>query len=257
LRRAAQSESEKTRNGHAVFFVLILRNLIDFGTLGCRRVGISHGRHQESDMQGTALHATLAVGLLAAATIIPLSGAEAAPIQFGDSYYEFVPEEAVSWADASAAASASTFMGVNGHLATVTSAGENDFLLDIGPSFLGAQGAWLGGAVDASQAARWAVGPEAGQLFTFSNFGGSEPNDGPSNVWMNLGSVLAGIANGQWADAAGGLNSAGNQIAGYFVEYQVGTVPLPAALPLMLTGLAGFGFIGWRRKRAMGALSVD
>jgi len=59
------------------------------------------------------------------------------------------------------------------------------------------------------------------------------------------------------ARAANGLSGVTDQIVGYFVEYQVGTVPLPAALPLMLTGLAGFGFLGWRRKRMMGRISAD
>jgi hypothetical protein len=205
---------------------------------------------QENDMRCTVSRAMLAASLLAAATILPLSGAEAAPVQFGDSFYEFVPEESVTWADASAAASSKVFMGVNGHLATVTSSAENNFLVDLGPVFSTAQGAWLGGAVDATQTGRWAVGPEAGQLFTFSNFAAGEPNEGPSNVFVYLSSTLGG----QWADAAAGVSSA---IAGYFVEYQTGTVPLPAALPLMLTGLAGFGFLGWRRKRAVGTLAAD
>jgi len=201
-------------------------------------------------MRCSATRAIVTAGLLMAAAIIPLShAAEAAPVQFGSSFYEFIPGEAFSWNDANAAASASTFMGAQGHLATVTSSGENDFLLGLVTPLTTPQGSWLGGAVDASQQARWAVGPEAGQLFTFSNFGGVEPNDGPSNVYMNIGTVIAGVATGQWADAANGLNSGVDQVAGYFVEYQVGTVPLPAALPLMLTGLAGFGLLGWRRKR--------
>jgi len=199
----------------------------------------------------------LAAGLLVAAALIPLGQANAAPVQFGSSFYEYISDEAISWTAASAAASASTFMGAQGHLATVTSSGENDFLLGLVTPLSTPQGAWLGGAVDPTQQARWVVGPEAGQLFTFSNFGGVEPNDGPSNVYMNIGSVFAGIATGQWADAAGGLSSASDAIAGYFVEYQVGTVPVPAALPLMLTGLAGFGVVGWRRRRMMGDSSKE
>lgn len=201
-------------------------------------------------MQRTAYRATLAAGLLAAAVILPLGGAEAAPVQFGNSFYEFIPDESVTWSAANTAASARTFNGVNGHLATVTSAAENDFLVDLGPVFATAQGAWLGGAVDATQTGRWAVGPEAGQLFTFTNFAAGEPNEGPSNIFAYLSADLPG----QWADAAAGISG---EIAGYFVEYQTGTVPLPAALPLMLTGLAGFGFLGWRRKRATGALVAD
>jgi hypothetical protein len=202
----------------------------------------------------SASRGVLAAVLLAGAGLLALAQeAEATPIQFGSSYYEYVPDEAISWDNASAAATASTFMGAQGHLATITSSSENDFVLGLITPLIVTQGAWLGGAVDASQQARWAVGPEAGHLFTFSNFGGVEPNNGPSNVYMNIGSAFAGIATGQWADAANGLSGAGDQIAGYFVEYQVGTVPLPAALPLMLTGLAGFGVLGWRRKRVLSA----
>jgi len=209
-------------------------------------------------MRWTTSRAMLTAGLLVGAAVSPLGGAaEAAPIQFGSSFYEYIPDEAASWNEASAAASASTFMGAQGHLATVTSSAENDFVLGLITPLATTQGAWLGGAVDASQQATWAVGPEAGQLFTFNNFGGIEPNDGPSNVYMNIGLAFAGIATGQWADAANGLSGAGDQIAGYFVEYQVGTVPLPAALPLLLTGLAGFGALGWRRKRMIGTRAAD
>jgi hypothetical protein len=199
----------------------------------------------------------LTAALLLGTAIIPLDRADAAPIQFGSNFYEYVPDEAISWNNASAAASGATFMGVHGHLATVTSSAENNFLLGLTTTLPTPQGAWLGGAVDASQQASWAVGPEGGQLVTFSNFGAGQPNEGPGNFYMNIGSAFVGVATGQWADAANGLNSAANQIAGYFVEYQVGTVPLPAALPLMLTGLAGFGVLGWRRKRAMSALAAD
>lgn len=31
---------------------------------------------------------------------------------------------------------------------------------------------------------------------------------------------------------------------------QVSAVPLPAALPLMMTGLAGLGFAGWRKRKS-------
>jgi hypothetical protein len=41
---------------------------------------------------------------------------------------------------------------------------------------------------------------------------------------------------------------------GFFVDYQVAHVPLPAAFPLFGTGLGILGFMGWRRRRAEGRL---
>jgi hypothetical protein len=208
-------------------------------------------------MRCSTTRASVTIGLLLGAFVAISHPAQAVPVQFGSNYYEFVPGEAYSWNTANADANARSFMGVNGHLATITSQAENDFLLGLTSPVPGVQGAWLGGAVDGANQASWAVGPEGGQLVTFSNFGTGQPNEGPGNFYMNIGAAVAGLLAGQWADAAGGLSTGGNQIAGYFVEYQVGTVPLPAALPLMLTGLAGFGVVGWRRRRAMRNAAVD
>jgi hypothetical protein len=36
----------------------------------------------------------------------------------------------------------------------------------------------------------------------------------------------------------------------------IGTVPLPATLPLFATGLAGLGLLGWRRKKKVAVLSA-
>jgi hypothetical protein len=68
----------------------------------------------------------------------------------------------ISWDNASAEAATFEFQGVTGHLATITSAEENEFLRQarmLGPFWIGAsdrdvEGEW-----------RWVVGPEAGTLF--------------------------------------------------------------------------------------------
>jgi hypothetical protein len=54
----------------------------------------------------------------------------AAPIYYSGTgnYYEVVSADAISWNNAQTAASSSSFWGVNGYLATLTSSGENDFV---------------------------------------------------------------------------------------------------------------------------------
>ena len=179
------------------------------------------------------------------------SPARAVPVQFGTNYYEFVSDVDVSWVDASSAAAGMTYLGVNGHLATVTSIGENSFLAGIVTPYGSFAGSWLGGT-----ATGWVVGPETGQSYSYTNWGGIEPNNPPSNAYMNVGVQYAGIDPGQWADAANGISSGNDPIKGYFVEYEISATPLPGALPLFATGLGALGFIGWRKKRKAAALAA-
>ena len=73
-----------------------------------------------------------------ALTVVSL---QAVPVQFGLNHYEFilVPDPFGnagannSWFAADAAAAASAFNSVNGHLATISSQAENDFLLSLVP----------------------------------------------------------------------------------------------------------------------------
>jgi hypothetical protein len=204
--------------------------------------------------------------LVAAASIIGVLAstelAGATPIQFGSNYYDFVPTTYdLPWADASADASASVFMGMNGHLATITSAAENNFLATTFPTFDGLALAWLGGYVAANGIGTWVVGPDAALNFSvgqtplpgqYANWGGIEPNNAPSNVNMMVGNInWFGITHGQWADdtdatLAGEFSSGG--IVGYFVEYS--SVPGPiVGEGLPAVAMAALGLWAWRRRR--------
>lgn len=177
--------------------------------------------------------------------------AEAVPVFFGSNYYEFV--EVVdpfvgsnnSWFTARDAAAASTFNSVSGHLATITSQAENDFLFGlVSGNFTGFQGAWLGG----KDPDGWLVGPETGQSFSYTNWAGVEPNNS-GHVYMSIGTTFG--SGGQWADnsallGAGLPHQLNDPVIGYFVEYEV--VPIPAAAWLFGSGLIGLIGIARRKK---------
>src|SRR5690606_32117280 len=66
-------------------------------------------------------------------------------------YYKFVAASGIDWADAKAAAE-----GMGGHLATATSAEENDF---IGTQVIGGKRAWLGASDEATEGTfAWVTG---------------------------------------------------------------------------------------------------
>ncbi len=116
-----------------------------------------------------------------------ISRAEATPVKYGDNYYGFVQVSDPftgnnnSWATDSANAAASLYDGMSGHLATVTSQGENDFLFSlVSGSFSGFKGAWWGGKAPEG----WLEIPEVGQNFIYTNWVGGKLNNS-GYVYMN------------------------------------------------------------------------
>ncbi len=133
-------------------------------------------------------------------------------------FYE-VSTTTKSWSDANTAASTSTLDGMQGYLATITTASESAFITSIN-----SLNPWVGAAdVNASDSIfdwQWVTGPEAGVAFWYGNasgsavdgqfthWSGSQPNNfSNSEDYMQLNS------NGTWND---------NPIANtwlYIVEY--------------------------------------
>ncbi|MFT5542937.1 MAG: hypothetical protein ACI96N_002142 [Arenicella sp.] len=162
-------------------------------------------------------------------------------------YYKVIAADAITWNDANTAATNSTFGGVSGHLVTLTSGGENEFVNNLRNALTGGSTAfgdtefWIG----AFQLAN-SVGPDDG--WTWVN-GEGLLNDGYTNWYVNEPNNLGGNE----AFAAMGLfgshqwNDEGNLtgIGGYIVEY---AVPAPGAAALFFLGLAGLSFA--RRKKA-------
>lgn len=178
---------------------------------------------------------------------------EAAPQQFGNNCYEFVQVadpfvgDNNAWWTARDAAAASIFDGVHGHLATVSSKAENDFLFTlILHDYQGFGGAWLGG-----NASGWLVGPESGQTLGYQDWGGIEPNNG-GYAYMVFGSEFRGINPGQWADDGGVVGvpeSSGDPVLGYLVEYESVNAPEPSCVVLLGMGAASLFAYAWGRRR--------
>ena len=162
-------------------------------------------------------------------------------------YYEYVSGQ-FNFDQAKTAAETSIFNGINGHLVTVTSIGEETFILNnLFPS--DRPNYWLGASDEEEEGLwQWVSGPETGQVFW--QLGGSpEFNQGNHNNWAtgepnNFGFRGEDFAVGNWVEAGQWNDWGGQQRAGYVVEYSQ-PVPTPALLP----GLLGLGLAAFKRRR--------
>ncbi len=186
-------------------------------TVRCTRRALRAGRPRSANASKRLLHFEALEGrrLLAAIQW---------PVQDGgnDHWYEFVPAS-LTWHGARTAATGSEFQGQPGHLVNITSSSENAFLLSQFGTGGQSQFAWIGGYEPLDDGVwRWADGPEANDLFGYSNWGGIEPNDNKLNedyAMLNIGAYFRGIGSGQWADASP-TPSSDDPVIGYIAEYE-------------------------------------
>jgi hypothetical protein len=134
-------------------------------------------------------------------------------------HYEAVAGE-TDWATAKLLAEASTFMGVSGHLATITDAAENNFVYNMLP------GAplieyWLGGFHDmaapnySEPGMGWAW--VTGEPWTFDMWGAGEPNNSPPPEDFLI-YLPASFGAATWNDAQASYFVGG--VKGWIVEYE-------------------------------------
>lgn len=198
---------------------------------------------------------------------------QAAPVQWtvaaggNGHWYDYVPAPSifagVGFDAARAAALGSTHLGLQGYLATVTSAQEQSFIQS---SFgfmvgFGATGsAWLGASDAAVEGEwRWLDGPEAGQLTTYTNWLPGHPVSAPGFENYDLLALHINSSSAGQPSTFGwvSVNADGGAL-GYVVEFGAttgndpndpGRVPEPSAALIAATALALAG-LQRRRRRA-------
>jgi len=162
-------------------------------------------------------------------------------------YYDVIAAPGITWDDARAQALSSFYLGLRGHLATITSAAEHTYV-NLAIIAAGGGERWAGGyqqpgAADSQSGWTWVNNegsfPGTNSASPYAAWNGGEPNDyyGPNSeqyLGLNLGP---------------GFNDEGNLglIAGYVIEYDPGTIiDVPIGVPDggATAALLGFGIAG-------------
>lgn len=144
----------------------------------------------------------------------------AAPIQWGGNghYYEiFSPGGGITWTDAHAEAQASIFLGTPGHLVSITSEPEWNFVIANFPAEL----AWIGLTDEVVEGDfRWVTGEPLG--FTAWSVDPTEPNNlGGNENYVHYGVRSSPLGPYGWNDIRNDITRVNNVPFRYVVEYDV------------------------------------
>jgi VCBS repeat protein/HYDIN/CFA65/VesB family protein/lectin-like protein len=165
---------------------------------------------------GRTANATVTVPLAGLGLVLPPVSGTAAPPVYNPAnghWYQEIQGPPLTWAQARDAAAALSYAGLPGHLATLNSFNENQFIANNVPDAQSGTTHWIGGfqdrfAPDYSEPTggwRWVTG----ELWSFTSWNSGEPNNAGGEDFLQWFS--AGI----WNDLPGGAT-----IAGYLVEYE-------------------------------------
>lgn len=144
-------------------------------------------------------------------------------------FYKSVMVGGISWDDANAAAVAS-----GGHLATITSAGENAFVHSlVAPSQpTWASGPWLGGLQPAGStetACNWQW--VTGEPFSYTNWAAGQPDNGRGNEDRLQFSYSSNAVQPKWNDILGDNHE---DVPSYIVEYDSAPQPAPLTITIQV-----------------------
>ncbi|HAS89249.1 MAG TPA: lectin [Desulfovibrio sp.] len=182
------------------------------------------------------LNAILMITMLVALTG---ESAFASTYTFGNSEYTVIQSNGINWDDAKLAAETA-----GGHLATITSAAENNFLKTT--VFQGLDKAyWLGAyqtgdenRQDPTSNWHWVTGED----WTFTDWYSSEPNNaGINEIHLSADQRF----NFQWNDEGSAVS---RMIQGYVIETPTAPTPIPGAIWLL--GASLLALFGFKRKFA-------
>jgi hypothetical protein len=154
-------------------------------------------------------------------------------------YYALLGRQS-NWDAARIEAETYSFLGVPGHLATITSAAEQSYLIQ---SFPSQASSWIGASDAAVEGEwRWVTGPEAGDLFwmggvdgfsvAYSNWRVDAPNNNPGYGGQDYARVVGTL----WNDTQASYETGG------IVEF---SVPEPSSIALLTLGVVAT--VVWRR----------
>ena len=183
---------------------------------------------------GVTVRALIAAVLMGGAA----SGVSSAPVQWstgagGNGHWYETVDIRVAWDSAKTAAETRTHLGLSGHLVTVTSQSEQDFLVSnfSSPTL---ENRWMGASQDQNEVWTWVTG----ETWDFTSFGAGEPNGGTTENYLEFRQ-----ANGGWND-----DRLDGFSFGYVVEYEAAAqVPEPASIALAT--LAGLALVATTRRR--------